>query len=682
MSEAPHPLTEGRVDAFFAPGGALEKALPHYESRPEQRAVAAAVARALRESHTLLAEAGTGTGKSLAYLVPILASGEKAVVSTATRNLQDQLFDKDLPDVMSAAGVELPVSVMKGRNNYVCLVRAEAATAQGELLERKGFDHSFRAWLANTQSGDLAELTTLPENSPFRREITATAEQCLGRRCPLYEPCYVTQMRRRAQEAQLVLVNHHLYFADLALRRRATDATTSLLPEHTVVVFDEAHELDDIAARHFGYELSDNRVDELLRDVSTRESPMHDLSTALRRIELISRRLFDAFPFAASPMRFLPGDSKSRRQEHADTMQEALGELAELLDAEGDEESVRLARRSESIRDELRLILRDPSPQPLAVEVALEDGRTLDMRSPYRDEGVAFELDSTSPDEVMVRFTERRGNQRSLVACPSDIAAMFRTHVPKIPQVYVSATLTVDGSFEYVRTRLGIEDAEEFQVGSPFDYQRAARLYLPSDLPSPDQRDFSGLAVDRARSLIEAARGGAFVLCTSHRMVQAMHQELKGGASLVLCQGEAPRGRLIEAFRDHGDAVLIGTMSLWRGVDVAGSALRLVIIDRLPFGHPQDPMHQGRIEWAKANGREPFRHYQLPQAALLLRQGFGRLLRRQDDRGVVAILDPRLTQRGYGKVLLRSLPPCPRLDSLEEVTAFFSSGESAIESSL
>ncbi|MEL6341228.1 MAG: ATP-dependent DNA helicase [Myxococcota bacterium] len=672
MSEPPHPLAEDRVDAFFAPGGALEQTLPHYESRPEQRAVAAAVTRALRESRTLLAEAGTGTGKSLAYLVPVLASGEKAVVSTATRNLQDQLFDKDLPDVMAAAGVELPVSVMKGRSNYVCLVRAEAATAQGELLERKGFDHSFRAWLANTQNGDLAELTTLPESSPFRREITATAEQCLGRRCPLYESCYVTQMRRRAQEAQLVLVNHHLYFADLALRRSSADSTTSLLPEHKVVVFDEAHELDDIAARHFGYELSDKRIDELVLDVSNRESPMHDLTAVLRQVELASRRLFDAFPFATSPMRFMPGDAATRRHDRTRAMQDTLDELTEQLDAEGDEESLRLARRSGSIRDALRVILTDPNPQTQEVEVPLEDGRTLDMRSPYRDEGVAFELKSTSPEEAMVRFTERRGNQRSLVACPSDIASMFRRYLPEIPQVYVSATLTVNGSFEYVRTRLGIEDAEEFQVGSPFDYPRSARLYLPNDLPSPDQNDFSDLAVDRARSLIEAARGGAFVLCTSHRMVQAMREGLKGGTSLVLCQGEAPRGRLIEAFRDHGDAVLIGTMSLWRGVDVAGSALRLVIIDRLPFGHPQDPMHQGRIEWAKANGREPFRHYQLPQAALLLRQGFGRLLRRQDDRGVVAILDPRLTRRGYGKVLLRSLPPCPRIESLEEVTAFFS----------
>ncbi|MEL6546404.1 MAG: helicase C-terminal domain-containing protein, partial [Myxococcota bacterium] len=323
---------------------------------------------------------------------------------------------------------------------------------------------------------------------------------------------------------------------------------------------------------------------------------------------------------------------------------------------------------------EISFVLEEPARQSTVGEVVLEDAKILDTNLPYRDESVVPEH-VQSPERFslpFVHFTEKRGAQRALVARPVDVAPLMVEHARAVPAIYVSATLAVDDSFEHFRARLGIEEAQEIRVGSPFDYENAARLYLPQDLPLPDNSEFSHQSALRTRELVRAAGGGAFVLCTSYRMVQVMREALRKLDRLVLCQGEAPRGRLIEAFRDHGDAVLIGTMSLWRGVDVAGDALRLVVIDKLPFGSPADPVHQAKIELYKTRGQEPFRRYQIPQAALLLRQGFGRLLRRRDDRGVVAILDRRLTSKGYGKIFLRSLPECPRVESVEQVAEFLS----------
>ncbi|MEO1172697.1 MAG: ATP-dependent DNA helicase, partial [Myxococcota bacterium] len=610
------------------------------------------------------AEAGTGTGKTLAYLVPALASGLRVVVSTATRNLQDQLFEKDIPDLLSAAGVDLPIEVMKGRTNYVCLTRAEGQVAQGSLID-DGFVDAFRAWLANTHRGDLAELTTLPESAGFRRDVTATSEQCSGRRCRLYESCYVTQMRRRAETAQLILVNHHLYFADAALRGRVSDPSIRLLPPHDLVIFDEAHEIDEIAAQHFGYQVSEARLGELIRDTGARVPEERDaLRAVLLRLERESRKLFDLLPFKDGPMRLDPARLGRTVRDQLTETDAALGELEAILDDIGTDESLQLARRGANLAAELAFVLKEPDRQSTVGEVVLEDAKVLDTNPPYRDDGVAPPETEKASELPFVHFTDRRGAQRSLSARPIEVAPIMKLHVREIPAIYISATLTVDGSFEHFKNRLGLDDIDELQVGSPFDYETAARLYLPEDIPAPDSPDFSTAAVRRARALIDLAGGGAFVLCTSYRMVEHMRAALRESPHLVLCQGDAPRGRLVDTFRDHGNAVLVGTMSLWRGVDVAGSALRLVIIDKLPFASPAEPLHQARIELLKSRGVEPFRRYQLPHAALLLRQGFGRLLRRSDDRGVVAILDPRISRKGYGRMFLRSLPPCPRTGEL------------------
>ncbi len=679
------PLDPDRVRAFFAPDGALARSLEGYEPRDEQIAVAERVTEAIRDGRSLIAEAGTGTGKTLAYLVPALASGLRVVVSTATRNLQDQLFEKDIPDLMAAAGVDLPVEVMKGRTNYVCITRAETKTAQMSLAD-DGELEAFRAWLANTHIGDLGELSSLPDDAGFRRDVTATSEQCIGRRCRAYENCFVTQMRRRAQTAQLLLVNHHLYFADVALRSRVKDPSVRLLPPHDLVIFDEAHEIDEIAAQHFGYHVSEARIGELIRDVGAVEDENLDRAAAgavALRIEREARTLFDAMPFKDGPLRIHPGQVGRALVGRYRQLDASLGELEAILDDAGGDETLQLARRSATLASELSFLLEEPEHISTVGEVVLEDAKILDTNLPYRDESVSPPQPSRNShrDLPFVHFTERRGNQRALVARPVDVAPLMVEYVRDVPSIYVSATLAVGDSFEHFKSRLGIDDANEVRVGSPFDYPRAARLYLPSDLPFPDDPAFAGAAAERTRKLVHAAGGGAFVLCTSYRMVEVMRAALRRLDRLVLCQGDAPRGRLVEAFRDHGDAVLIGTMSLWRGVDVAGRALRLVVIDKLPFGSPSDPIHQARIELAKARGQEPFRRYQIPQAALLLRQGFGRLLRRSDDRGVVAILDPRMSKRGYGKVFLRSLPECPRIETPGEVHQFLCSDAEKVRAS-
>lgn len=673
MSEE-SPLDPVRVRAFFAPDGALARTLRGYESRDEQIQVALCVTEAIRDRRSLIAEAGTGTGKTLAYLVPALASGLRVVVSTATRNLQDQLFEKDIPDLMAAAGVDLPVEVMKGRTNYVCITRAEAKTAQMSLTDQGSLE-AFRAWLANTHVGDLGELSSLPDDAGFRRDVTSTSEQCTGRRCRAYDACFVTQMRRRAQTAQLLLVNHHLYFADVALRSRVKDPSVRLLPPHDLVIFDEAHEIDEIAAQHFGYHVSEARISELLRDAAAVDDERLDRAATAglsRRIERLTRGVFDGLPFREGPLRISPGRLGRAVEERHLELDAALGEFEAVLDDAGGEETLQLARRSATLAAELAFMLGEPQHESTVGEVVLEDAKILDTNLPYRDESVAAPDPKASPRSAppFVHFTDRRGAQRALVARPVDVAPLMVEHVRQVPTIYVSATLAVGDSFEHFRARLGIDDADEVRVGSPFDYPNAARLYLPSDLPLPEKPDFASAAAARARELVLASGGGAFVLCTSYRMVEVMRNELRRLDRLILCQGDAPRGRLVEAFRDHGDAVLVGTMSLWRGVDVAGRALRLVVIDKLPFGSPADPIHQARIELYQSRGVEPFRFYQIPQAALLLRQGFGRLVRRSDDRGVVAILDPRITKRGYGKVFLRSLPECPRVETIDEVRRF------------
>ncbi len=627
----------------------MARAHPAYEERPEQVQLAHAVAATLAAQGRLIAEAGTGVGKTLAYLLPSVLSECRVVISTGTKNLQEQLVRDDLPMLERALGRQVNVQVMKGRTNYLCLVRSQRMASQPFLpgsAEGALYD-TIRAWQDTTATGDRAELEALPDDHVMWRELTATSEQCLGQTCHDYERCFVTQMRRRAQAAKLIIVNHHLYFADLALRWRLPDA--ALLPPHDLVIFDEAHDLDEVAAQHFGHHVSLGRFADLARDATRMAAG--DTQVAARLDPLLTRlvqraqRMFDVIPGGEARTLFteMPAALLARHRE----VDEDLEALAQSLAGVAEEEAPSLARRAVALAAELAFVLDVPARRSAVAE------------------------SETAAAGPYVRYSEQSGRSRQLVARPIDVAGLVGPWLDTMPAVFVSATLAVGGRFEHFRRRLGLTQARELLVGSPFDYRAHTRLYLPDDLPEPDDPEFVSAAAARAAQLVTAAGGGAFVLCTSHRVLPSFADELSRCAGLrVLVQGEAPRAHLVEEFRRDGHAALVATMSFWQGVDVPGSALRLVIIDKLPFASPSDPLLAARLDHLRATGHDPFTSYQLPQAALLLRQGFGRLIRRKTDRGMVAVLDRRLITRRYGEIFLRSLPDCPQLRDLGEAQHF------------
>lgn len=704
---------------MFTPNGPLARTLSGYESRAEQSTVAARIAAHLQNANPqsanrhssseqssapqssapqsstqqsstprsssrqgsghLIIEAGTGTGKTLAYLAPLIAAGKKAVISTGTKTLQDQLAGKDLPLLAQALGRPIDFQVMKGRGNYLCLTRAEEYLRTPPLPgtpQREAYD-LLRSWSANTDDGDRAGLPGLGDDVPWWREVSSTSEQCRGRNCAQFDRCHVTSIRRRAQAAELVIVNHHLYFADLILRARYPDAQTTILPEHDIVIFDEAHELDEIAAQHFGVQLSEHRIHELLQDISralrTEPALVARFSRIAADIELRSRELFDALPYDDGRARLAQGYSKDVlvRRQHLDTL---LAGLENELIASNLEDRGVLARRAMNIATDLAFCVDDVARASLVAEPTRNETTTYEpiVDGPIVDRpivgGPIFDgptVDGAQNDDAapaatpFVRYTEVQGRSRALVARPVDVAGLFASHLKAPIAVFVSATLRVGESFSHYKSRLGLNDADELAVGSPFDYGSNAALYIPNDLPEPDAPDFTDAATSRIMELVRASNGGAFVLCTSHRMLQFVRSRIARDR-LVLAQGDAPKAELIDRFRDDGNAVLLGTMTFWSGVDVAGRALRSVIIDKLPFASPSDPLVAARVAHMKSRGEDAFRGYQLPQAALLLRQGFGRLIRRGDDRGMVTILDRRITQKSYGRIFLKSLPACPR----------------------
>lgn len=586
----------------------------------------------------------------MAYLVPLLASGRRAVISTGTKTLQDQLFQKDVPVLAKALGRPIDARLMKGRSNYLCVERSGQVAKAPPLPgtdERATFDAIF-AWQDATLDGDRAGLAGLADDSALWRDLSATSEQCRGRNCGHFERCFVTQARRLAQTAELIIVNHHLYFADLALRARGLDQSITLLPEHDIVVFDEAHELDEVAAQHFGVQISERRVRELALDVAraVKDQPAQiaRFGRVMKHLDGCVNDLFDALPFDQVRGRVLLQGARPGVRDRVMQVDSMLEELENELTASDLEDRSLLARRASAIASEISFCAGIAARQSLAGSTEVEE-------------------DSKS----FVRYTELHGHTRSLVARPVDVSGVIDNTLRAPAAIFVSATLRVSDEFTHYRNRLGLEDAEELAVGSPFDYAQNAALYLPNDLPEPDDPTFTMRACERVAELIDASGGGAFVLCTSHRMLQILRGTLKFP---VLTQGEAPKAQLIDRFREHGNAVLLGTSTFWSGVDVAGRALRLVIIDKLPFASPSDPLVAARVAYLREKGQDPFRTYQLPQAALQLRQGFGRLIRRTDDRGLVAILDRRLTNRGYGKTFLKSLPPAKRMSSLADATTF------------
>jgi ATP-dependent DNA helicase DinG len=606
----------------FASGGGLERALPGYEPRPEQAVLAAEVARALAYGEHLVAEAGTGVGKSLAYLVPALESGQRVVVATATKALQEQLVRKDVPIAAAAVGRQPSVAVLKGRQNYLC--RRQLQGFQPFLLA-EGRDarawEAMQSWLDETETGDRAELEVEPSEALWA-ELAVGADRCSGRRCPFVGACFSEAARERAAEADLVIANHALYFAHLA-------AGGGVLPEHDAVVFDEAHRLEESAASWLGGRVSRPGLRRLAADVERAcRDAQHPLpARALDRVERAGERLLRAVAPPSGRRRL-----REPPREPIDLLAAALGDLAAELAGAG-EELDGLGRRALSVADEARACL---------------DAEAQNRVAWAEPDALAW-----APVDVSEELHDRLWGEGPTA-------------------ILVSATLTTGDDATFVRRRLGLEEAREVVVGSPFDFAGQALLYVPRSMPDPRSDAFTQRAAEEIVSLLTLSEGRALVLTSSYRALGAYREHVRGRVPYeVLVQGEAPRERLLERFRDEVDSVLIATATFWQGVDVPGESLSLLVIDKLPFSAPGDPLHEARCEAVERAGGDWFRDFALPTAMLQLRQGFGRLIRGHADTGVVAILDPRLVTKPYGRAFLAALPRCPLAAEAAAVAAFF-----------
>jgi len=668
------------VREVLGPGSPLSRALEGWEQRDGQLAMAEAVERALEGETHLLVEAGTGTGKTLAYLVPAILSGRKVVVSTATRALQEQIFVKDLPLVaraLEAHGVRFRAALMKGLSNYVCLRRYHEAVANGggggREMSRIG------AWLKETETGDRTELADLPESSSAWGDVASSSDTRIGAGCEHYDECFVTRMRREAEDAQIVVVNHHLFLADLALRTGPRGAHASVIPAYDAVVFDEAHNVEDVATDFFGARVSSARVDALLRDAERALAAAGALEAlksgpvrgTLEQAREASHAFFAALAFGGHT----PGAGAAA---HASGVRS--GEARRALGEDDLGPEVRAAYERLDLRlDALEACARSRGEEALQ----MISHRAGDLREDLRGivEGARANEDGELDD--LVRWIDVRARSVSLGASPVDVGSTLRNRLfDRVPTVVcTSATLATAGGFHFAKARLGAPpDTPGLVVDSPFDFASHAALYLPDDLPEPADPAFEQLAAERIAELVAMTDGGAFVLCTSTRAMHALHGRLKSRVrGPVMMQGDRPKHMLLSRFRSHGHAVLVATMSFWEGVDVPGWALRLVILDKIPFAPPNDPVVAARCARLDGDGGNGFTQYSVPSAAMTLKQGFGRLIRTQKDCGIVAILDKRIVKKGYGRALLASLPPARRARTLDELRAFWSSVAEAAE---
>jgi ATP-dependent DNA helicase DinG len=662
-SGAASSLEERAVRAFAA-DGPLAHALPEFEARAGQVAMAAAVANAFQHGRTLLAEAGTGTGKTLAYLIPAILNGQRVLVSTGTKNLQEQIFFKDIPFLRDALGVPFTTACMKGRANYLCLHRLDQLAEEEGPAAHSVFLPIAREWASRTETGDRAELEDLPEDFGFWNEISASAETCLGTECPRYDECFVTRMRQRAAAADVVIVNHHLLCADAAVRRSAYG---EVIPACSFAIIDEAHQLEDVATQYFGVAVSNYRVEDLARDVerfgSSGDLPPADvfaLADAIDRLRTDAAAFFAHLAHAhRSTDRFRSEDRIQITRGSLTPVQDAVAQLTGALDVI---ESRLAARAAEK---------REPEAE---TGDAAADGRTLIRRAGELRNDLRFLM--RADDSGFVYYLELRGKGTFLRASPIDVSAIVRELLLDRMRstVLTSATLTVDGSFRYVRARLGIgAAAAEVRCPSEFDFARQAVLYLPPRMPDPRSPEFAGAAGREVTAILKRTRGRAFVLFTSYATLRAVHAIAEMALDFpILVQGAAPRSQLLKQFRQTPHAVLFATASFWQGVDVAGEALSCVIVDKLPFASPAEPVTAARIAAIRESGGEPFDEYQVPLAVLALQQGLGRLIRHRRDRGVLAILDPRLRTKAYGRRFLASLPPAPVVHELDTVERFLS----------
>ena len=650
---------------FFGPGGLLARTHPAYEFRRGQLQMAEAVEQALQDRRHLIVEAGTGTGKTLAYLLPVIRSGKRIIISTGTKTLQEQLFFKDVPFLQQHLG-ELRVCYMKGRANYLCRKKLYDLTSQPLLNGLEEINH-FRIiseWERTTETGDRAELADLPETSHLWPKLDARTDRCIGSECQQFDRCFITEMRRRAAESDIIIVNHHLFCADLAIKA-ATDRQqdAGVLPEAGIVVFDEAHELEDVAADYFGVSVSNLRIDELLRDVEhglrQADIPVADVLQASARVREHSQFFFALIP---------PGDGRF-----------AFENRAEFLEENG-EEYLGLQNALTHLYTELQAIPKKPD-EVHAMARRVEELRVqLGFILESQDRNTVFWIDRRGDRHTMGRDAASGGSFRRgqhnvfLQATPITISDILQStlfeHLESA--VLTSATLAVTGGFQYMRDRLGIRNARELVVPSHFNYESQALLYVPPDLPDPRDPRFVDRAAQRVRQLLEITRGRAFCLFTSYALMHQLHDQLLGELSFpMLLQGNAPKNALLEEFRLTPNAVLFATASFWQGVDVQGEQLSCVIIDKLPFAVPNDPVVAARIRAIDDDGGNAFFDYQVPSAVISLKQGFGRLIRSLHDRGLLCLLDNRILNKRYGRVFLESLPKYSRTTDVKVVEQFF-----------
>ena len=689
VSSSPNRSAPGGKDAskasastlyqFFSPGGVLARMHPAYEFRRGQLQMAEAVEKALEEKRHLIVEAGTGTGKTLAYLMPVIRSGKRVIISTGTKNLQEQLFYKDIPFLEHAlfgdSGTRLSVCYMKGRNNYLCRKKLYDLTDQPVLSGLQEIDQyrAIAAWEKATVTGDRAELAELPETSQLWHKLDARSDACIGQKCSEFERCFITEMRRRGMESDIVIVNHHLFFADLAIKLQADGAPDAgILPEAAAVIFDEAHELEDVAGNYFGISVSNLRVDDLARDVETSLQPNRMMSASLSGA-LGSLRERSQFFFSLLP----PGEGRFAFETRPEFLEEngdeflalnqALTRLAGELEGlpQKPEEVFNFVRRAQEIQMQLGFAM-ESDDRNTVFWIERRGGR-----GNYR-EGQTTSKGTSAPEG-------NRGRQNVfLQATPIDVGPILRECLwSKLEcAVLTSATLAVGGGFEYIRQRLGMEHARESVLPSHFNYESQALFYVPPDLSDTRTPQFTAKAAERIRQLLEITRGRAFVLFTSYAQMNDIYNRLLGELEFpMLKQGDAPKSALLDEFRLTPHAVLFATSSFWQGVDVQGEQLSCVIIDRLPFAVPSDPVVAARVKAIDADGGNAFFQYQVPAAVITLKQGFGRLIRSLHDRGLLVLLDNRILKKQYGRVFIDSLPNYKQTTDMRGEEEFFRCGE-------
>ncbi len=632
---------------IFAPKGPLASAIEGYKERTEQLRMAQAIADAITANKQLIAEAGTGTGKTFAYLVPALLSGGKVIISTGTKTLQDQLFNRDLPNVRDALKVPVTVSMLKGRANYVCHYYLQRAEQSGRFASREDaqYVHLIKRFAENSKTGDKSELTDVPENAMIWANVTSTRENCLGQDCDYYKDCFVMEARKKALAADIVVVNHHLFFADVMLR---DEGVAELLPSANTVIFDEAHQLPAVAGLFFGEDISTNQLLELCRDTTsaylTIAKDCIALSEAVPPLEkaLKDFRLLFAYEGARMPVK--KALALKGFEEAYQNMQSKLSNLTAVLE-------------SQAARDPL-------------LEKCWQRGEELLIQ---------LSRWMKAENSNLVRWVEVFTQSVQLHATPLSVADGFGRQLNAQPRawIFTSATLAVKSDFSHYQSQMGLAEAESLYLQSPFDYEKQALLYAPANMPDPNSAEYINAVAIAALPVIQASQGRAFVLCTSLRAMREVYALLKdafgshGMEYPLLLQGDSTRTELLDRFRAHGNAILVGSQSFWEGVDVRGEALSVVIIDKIPFAPPDDPVLSARIDKLNAEGKNAFMEYQLPYSVITLKQGAGRLIRDERDRGVLMICDPRLITKSYGKRIWQSLPPFKRTKELADVEAFF-----------